>query len=263
MPESPEEYGSVRKAIEILLAFTSSSREMGTLELSEKLHLHKSTVSRLLRILKHYKLVQQDRRTKKYTFGKSALDFGMAAKMYLDSQLIVVAQSLLNELRNLLGEHVALEVISGNATTVVCHAASTLPVRVSTDIGQRLPIHAVAGGKSILAFLPPDEVDELVRNNLTRFTVNTITDPKVLKRQLGQIRRKGISYDKGEYYPDVRAIAAPVFNADERPVAAVVMPVPAYRMGRHLKSNTPAMIRDIASKISSKLLFLGNKQNGH
>ena len=43
----PEEYGSVRKAIELLLAFLKIDREIGTMELSEKLDLNKSTVSRL------------------------------------------------------------------------------------------------------------------------------------------------------------------------------------------------------------------------
>ena len=105
-----------------------------------------------MRLLTHYDLLQQDKKTKKFALGKSTFDLGMAAKRYIDSHLIVAAQSLLNELRNEKGELVALEVLSGNTTTVVCHAASTLPVRVSTDIGQGLPLHAVAGGKSILAF---------------------------------------------------------------------------------------------------------------
>ena len=256
MQNSPEKYSSVRKAIEILLSVSKSNQEIGTMELSEKLGLNKSTVSRLLRILTHYELLQQDKKTKKFTLGKSAFDLGMAAKRYIDSQLIVAAQSFLNELRNLVGELVALEVISGNTTTVVCHAASTLPVSVSTDIGQRLPVHAVAGAKSILAFLPPQEVDELIGNKLTSFTPHTITDAKAFKRQLSDIRKKGFSIDRGEYYPDVKAIGAPVFNSDGRPIAAVVMPVPAYRMERHLKSDTVTLVKDIASKISARLFFL-------
>ena len=254
--KKPEEYSSVQKAIELLLAFTTADQEIGTLELSEKLHLHKSTVSRLLHILTHYELLRQDKKTKKYSLGKSALDLGLAAKRYIDSQLIVAAQPLMNELRNRLGELIAMEVLSGNSSTVVYHAASTLPVTVSTDIGQRLPIHAVAGAKAILAFLPPDTVDDLIGHKLTPLTPNTITDPAEFKRHLEIIREQGIAFELGEYYPDVHAMGAPVFNSSGKPIAAVVMPVPAYRMESHIQSNTAALVKETAAKISEGLFFL-------
>jgi DNA-binding IclR family transcriptional regulator len=220
------------------------------------LNLHKSTVSRLLHILVHYKLLQQDHSSKKYVLGKSALDLGTAAQRYIDSRLIIAAQAGLNELRDRVGELVSLEVLSGRSSTVVCHAASTLPVMVSSNIGQRLPVYAVAGAKSILAFLPSEEVDELIgRRKLTPFTPKTITDPKRIRLELEGIREQGFSVDRGEYYPDVQAIGAPVFNADGRPVAAVVMPVPAYRMASQLRSNGPALVKKTAARISAALLF--------
>jgi IclR family acetate operon transcriptional repressor len=256
MTPKPEEYTSVQKAIEILLAFTASGQEVRTLELSQKLNLHKSTVSRLLHILVHYRLLQQDHRSKKYVLGKSALDLGTAAQRYIDSQLIIAAQSGLNELRDQVGELVSLEVISGKSSAVVCHAASTLPVMVSSNIGQRLPVYAVAGAKSILAFLPPGEVDELIgRRKLASFTPKTITDPRKLRLELKKIRQQGFSIDRGEYYTEVHAIGAPVFNADGRPIAAVVMPVPACRMASHLRSNGPALVKKTAAKISAALFF--------
>ena len=256
MKRKPEEYTSVQKAIEILLSFTTSSQEVRTQDLSQRLNLHKSTVSRLLHILVHYKLLQQDHRSKKYVLGRSALDLGTTAQRYLDSQLFIAAQSCLNELRDRVGEHVSLEVISGKSSTVVCYAASTLPVMVSSNVGQRLPVYAVAGAKSILAFLDPEEVDRLVgHKKLTPFTANTITDPKRLRLELEEIRKQGFSVDRGEYYPDVHAIGAPVFNAAGKPVAALVMPVPAYRMQSHLESKGPALVMKAADRISAALLY--------
>jgi IclR family acetate operon transcriptional repressor len=252
----PEEYSSVQKAIEILLSFPTSSQEVRTLELSQRLNLHKSTVSRLLHILVHYGLLQQDNRTKKYVLGKSALDLGIAAQRYIDSGLIATAQSCLNELRDRVGELVSLEVISGKSSTVVCHAASTLPVLVSSNIGQRLPVYAVAGAKSILAFLPRKELDELIgHKKLKPYTANTITDPGAFRLHLEEIRKQGFSIDRGEYLSDVHAIGAPVFNADGRPIAAVVMPVPAYRMESHLRSNGPVLVKKTAANISATLFF--------
>jgi IclR family acetate operon transcriptional repressor len=262
MAAKPEEYSSVQKAVEILLAFTEYNQEVGTLELSEKLGLHKSTVSRLLRLLSHYGLIQSNKKTKKYILGKSALDLGIAAKRYIDGQLIVTAQSFLNELRDRLGEQVSLEVISGNSSTVVCHAASSLPVRVSSDIGRSLPIYAVAGAKAILAFLPPEEIDELLADEFTAFTPNTITDPRKFRLQLEEARKQGYSLDRGEYYPEVHAIGAPVFNSEGRPVAAVVLPVPAFRMEALLQSNGVALVKETAAKISASLFFEDKAKDG-
>ena len=254
MPKK-DEYTSVQKAIEILLAFVDANHEVGTVELSEQLGLHKSTVSRLMHLLNHYGLIQKNKKTKKYTLGKSALDLGIAAKRYTDSQLMVTAQSFLNELRDRLGEMVSLEVISGSSSTVVCHAESTLPIRVSTDIGRHLPVYAVAGAKAILAFLPSQEVDELLEDQLKSFTPNTITDPNKFRHHLLEIKDQGYSLDRGEYYPDVHAIGAPVFNAERRPVAAVVMPVPGFRMDTVLQANGVGLVKETATKISSSLFF--------
>ena len=258
----PEEYTSVQKALEILLAFTESNEEIGTLELSKKLRLHKSTVSRLLRLLSHYGLVQSSKKTKKYTLGKSAVDLGIAANRYLDSQLIATAQSFLNALRDQLGELVSLEVISGGSSTVVCHAASSLPVAVSSNVGTRLPVYAVAGAKAILAFLPPEEVDELLAIKFTSFTPNTITDANEFRRHLAKVRKQGYSLDRGEFHPDVHAIGAPVFNIDGRPVGAVAMPVPAFRIDALLRSNGVALVKGTASNISASLFFENKAEAG-
>jgi DNA-binding IclR family transcriptional regulator len=70
MNKKPDDYISVQKALEILLAFTPNNQEMGTMELSNKLGFHKSTVSRLLRVLTFYGFLQQDSKTKKIYAGQ-------------------------------------------------------------------------------------------------------------------------------------------------------------------------------------------------
>ena len=145
---------------------------------------------------------------------------------------------------------------------MVCYAASTLPVLVSSNIGQRLPVYAVAGAKAILAFLPQKELAELIGpKTLKPFTPRTITDPKAFRLHLEKIRREGFSIDRGEYYADVHAIGAPVFNADGRPIAAVVMPVPACRMASHLRSNGPALVKKTAAEVSATLFFGWKKED--
>ena len=70
--EKPDDYLSVQKALQILLAFVPHNQEMGTMEVSTLLGIHKSTVSRLLNVLCHYNFLQQDAKTRKFMLGLSA-----------------------------------------------------------------------------------------------------------------------------------------------------------------------------------------------
>ena len=65
MIKKSDDYLSVQKAIEILMAFTPHGGEMGTIEISRKLGLNKSTVSRILGVLANHNLLQHSPGSKK------------------------------------------------------------------------------------------------------------------------------------------------------------------------------------------------------
>ena len=161
MPQKHLGYSSAQKAIEILLAFVPDNREMGTLELSRLLGLNKSTVSRLIRVLAHYNLLQQDDNTKKYSLGRSAAFIGKAVQQSLSTRLVSIAQPLTNYLRDTIGESVCLEVMSGDHVYLVAKAVGPPPLSISFK--DRIPIHAAAGAKSILAFSSPEVVERLIK----------------------------------------------------------------------------------------------------
>lgn len=248
-------YGSVQKAIGILLAFVPQNKEMGTLELSEKLGLHKSTVSRLLHVLTQYELVRQDSDTKKYTLGKSAAAIGRSANRSLSSQLISIARTYCDDLRDAIDETVGLEVMSGKSTMLAYSAEGTNIVTVTFKVGEFLPVHVAAGAKAILAFSPPETVDRLIKGNLRRFNSNTITKQGVFKRLLREIKQNGIAFDNGEYSSDLHAIASPVFNNQKKPIAALVMSAPAYRVKSLKEPSIISLLKETASKISARLLY--------
>ena len=61
-------------------------------------------------------------------------------------------------------------------------------------------------------------IDEL---QWERATPTTISNAQQLREELGRIRARGWSFDNGEDYPDVRCVAAPVFNANNDLTAAI------------------------------------------
>jgi DNA-binding IclR family transcriptional regulator len=257
MPQKHLGYSSAQKAIEILLAFVPDNREMGTLELSRLLRLNKSTVSRLIRVLEHYSLLHQDDSTKKYSLGRSAAFIGKAFQESLSTRLVAIAQPFTNSLRDTIGESVCLEVMSGDHVYLVAKAVGPPPLSISFK--DRIPIHAAAGAKSILAFFSPEAVERLINRKLARLTPNTITDPDVLRTHLKEIRRQGVAFDRGEDNIDVHAIGAPIFNHEGEPIAAICVCVPASRMDSYVKSNIVSKLKETAAKISDRFFYSEDK----
>jgi IclR family transcriptional regulator, acetate operon repressor len=85
----------------------------------------------------------------------------------------------------------------------------------------RLPLHATAMGKVLLAF-GRRRLDQVIRSSpLTRYTPKTLTHPAELDRALQQIRARGVAVADGEHHPATTAMAVPVFDVDGRVVAAI------------------------------------------
>ncbi|MBW1804178.1 MAG: IclR family transcriptional regulator [Deltaproteobacteria bacterium] len=246
---------SAEKVLTVLKAFSSNDREMGNLELSEKLGLPKSTANRLLHILESSEFVQQNPVTKRYMLGRAAADIGRAVNRYISSQLVRIAQPYLDRLRDAAGETVGLEMMSGKKTTLVYEAKGPNPVSVSFAVGDRLPLHVAAGGKAMLAFFPPERVDRIIKGKLTRYTPKTITRAITLKKQLQEIRSSGVAFDYQELDMDVHAIGAPVFSHEKNPVAGVVVAAPAFRMNVEFESKVIPLLKETAKNISARLFY--------
>jgi DNA-binding IclR family transcriptional regulator len=256
MEQSPMTHQSIVRAINFLKAFIPYNQPMGTTEFSERFNLNKSTVCRILQVLRDNELLYQDPDTKKYYLGPLAAEMGMAVSKSLQTHLITIAQPFLDELSITTGEGVALEVLSGQSSILAYQLPTRKTLRVSVNLRERLPCHVTSGAKIIMAFSEPEFVDKLFNKKLERFTPNTITDPKVLKKQLIDYRKQGVAFDHGELDEDVYTIAAPIFNYEKRPVAAAVVVAPAKRMmDEEIKSKIITSVKETARLISSKLFY--------
>lgn len=253
---SKDTHQSVNRVLKILLAFSPSNKPMGTKQLSELFGLHMSTTSRLLKVLLENDFLQFDVKTKEYSLGRSILLLGKAMTHSLKSQVIVVSKPYVDNLSEQIGETFSLEVMAGNTTTLSYSVNGWQPIQISFGVGDRLPIHVAAGAKAILAFSEPEVVDSLLAHKLEKFTENTITDVDALKKQLKEIRKAGIAFDRGERDKDIHAIGAPIFDFAGKPIAALVMAALSTRMEEYLKrKNLAELIKSTAGEISKSLFF--------
>ena len=246
---------STAKALKILTAFVPNNNEMGTLELSNKLGIHKSTVSRLLHLLAEHDFLRQNPDTKKYLLGRSASEIGNAANKSLSNNLTTLSQPILNELSELVGESVALEVLSGPSIILAYHVEGQKHIRFSFQPGEHVPINVAAGAKAILAYSTPELVNQCLKDKFVYFTSKTILSKREYRNMLNEVRKKGLAYDTGERYEDVRAIAAPIFNLEKKPVAAVVIAGPAFRLTKEFLEQTISPLKTAAEQITRKVYY--------
>lgn len=109
---------------------------------------------------------------------------------------------------------------------------------------QHFPLHAGAPGKAIVAFLPADRRNEMVkRMKFTRFNARTITSRKAFLREIDSIRLRGYATDVAEEVEGCHCVSAPVLDTKGIPVAAIWVTGPSSRFPVSMfKAIAPAVI---------------------
>lgn len=231
---------SVERALAVLRCFERAPGSLGVSEIAVATGLSVSTAHRLVRALCAGGLLTQDVRTERYQLGPLLVVLGRRAEDQLGYARALPA---LESLAEATGESVNLGIRSGAEVLVVLAVASSQPLRFDQLAGSRVPIHTSAMGKCLLAFVGPgaDPLGDLPR--LGRFTDRTITRRDELLAALQQTRERGWALNDEERNPGVRAVAAPVLDANGTAVAAVAVQGPALRL---LDDRLPAVADRIA-----------------
>jgi DNA-binding IclR family transcriptional regulator len=231
-PKSDYVIQTVQNALRLLEAFHDEV-ELGVSELSRRLGLHKNNVFRLLATLEQSGFIEQSDATDRYRLGPRCLELGRA--FLRGSRLLERARPILEQLALELGESAHIAVMHDFE---VVHLDGEQPrqlVLASSRVGRRLPAHATALGKVLLA--NADETtrgeydEEIVAAGLEAFTDATITDPDKLREHLRGIAVQGFALDLEECEAGLCCAAAPVIDGNGRCVAALSVSGPAPRMG--------------------------------
>lgn len=242
---------SVHRAVELLKALGNGSPDLGVAELSRQVHLHKSTVSRLLATLQRTGLVERSAGSEKYHLGNEIVRLASHAPQLTD--LRMAARPFLEQLATSSQETVHLAVLDGAQVINIEQVAGSHLIGDSNWLGRRTQIHCVANGKALVAFRSPAETKLLVSGKLTRYTNRTITSKSGLRNELARVRRLGYATARGEIEEGLNAVAAPVRGRGGEVVAALSVSGPAYRMPARRMAELGRLTKQIADEISARL----------
>jgi DNA-binding IclR family transcriptional regulator len=240
------------RAIDVLLLFDDEHPVLSAVEVSERLGMSRSTTYRYLQSLRSKGLLEEDTSRGGFRLGPRIFYLARVARagLGLPELALPVMQALADEV----DEAVLLTRRSGTQVVCIERVESTHPVRLSYERGHILPINGGASAKILLAFAEPGEVEALLGNApLQRYTKRTITDPRKLRTQLGEIRVAGYAVTDGELDEGVRGVAAPVFNAANRIVAGLSVAGPAFRLTDDVLPRVIAAVRASAAALTQRL----------
>ena len=124
-------------------------------------------------------------------------------------------------------------------------------LRYAVPTGTRLPMHALASGKALLAALPDDELDRyFAETERLRFTPDTVTGEKALRRQLAEVRRTGFAVTDEEFSLGIRGVGRVVTIGGE-PVGALSVAVPKARFDEAMQHRVTDMLERTAGLLET------------
>ena len=244
---------AVIKALNILDLLGQKGGDASLTLLSKKLSIGKSTTHRLLSTLEGCNFVRQDPVTRKYSLGVKILE--LASLLMDENMLLKVGLPHLIMLRDKCGETVNLAVLEEDKVLYVGKEDSFEPLRITVEVGRRVPAHCTALGKVLLANLSDEQLSKIFGNQekLKKMTENSVSDLARLKAHLEKVRTEGLARDYEECIPGIRCIGAPIRDFTGRVIAAVSIAGPTVRMSEERMNSFIPLLFESANAISREL----------
>jgi len=242
--QAPGGTQSTQRLLTLLDQF-STERPAHTVEgLSEAIGVPRSTVYRLVSLLKAYELLEQAGESK-YQLGPKAIMMGYVARSTVD--LADIWRPGLEQLAGASRETALVLRRIGDAAVCIDRVECDHPVRLSFDVGKAMPLHTGAGAKVLLAGSPAELRDRYIQ---------AAVPPEHRGRlcaELDSIAVRGWGESHAEVDPGIWAVAAPLLADPDGRCLAISVAVPEYRLEAGRREQLIGQTRDVAATLRAKL----------
>jgi DNA-binding IclR family transcriptional regulator len=247
--KSPRLINSISRGAEVLISMSDGLDRIS--DISKRVGLSKSTVHRLLKSLEKSGFTVQDSLTHRYLLGPLILNLS-SNPIVTHQYLILCAVEEMRRLRDLSRETVVLHIRAGMARICLEELQSLEDIKYTAGKGVTAPIYTGSAGKVLLAELGDDELQLLLNHlKLVRVGPNTITDRKILLKEVEKVRKQGYATSHHERLPDAASISVPI-KGYPCPVALSVLG-PESRFSQRAMSEVLKEMRTSAEGISLNL----------
>jgi DNA-binding IclR family transcriptional regulator len=221
-------------------------------EIAARLGCAKTSVYRISMTLVRYGYLVRDEDTKIIRLSRKLV--AMGSRTLAEEDLVALSVEVMKSLRDQVRETVLIGTIVETELVVLGQVLGTHHFKFSVDLGTRLPLHAAAPGKAILAWLPTKERDEIIcAMPFVKFNDQTIRTPQEYLAELKTVLQDGYAVDRGEQLSGIHCVAAPVFNRHGYPIASLWITGPTDRIRRSDFGPVGAKVLEHARAISGRL----------
>ena len=193
------------RALSVLGAFENSVGPLSVSRIAQRAHLPLSTTYRLVHELESWGGIEKTS-DGKYQVGMRIWELGQLAGRRLRDR----AHPFLQDLFDLTHENVHMAVREGTQTLYTDKIYGSKKVPVISRVGGRLPMHATAVGRVLLAAQPDWFVEAYLERELEAPTAHTVTDPEVLRDEVQRVRSVGYSVTIEQMRVGQFSVALPV-----------------------------------------------------
>ena len=236
-PAANSQVKSATRTLDTIEYVVAAGRPLVAQEIATALGIPVSSLSYLLSTLveRHY-LLREGRR---YSAGPGLARLQTSSGGFT---LADRAAPLVRTLRVQLDETTSFFVREGWEIEAIVTESSEQALRYSVPQGRRLPMHALASGKALLAALPPEEIDRyFAESERRKFTEATTIDEAPLRRQLDEARRTGFAMTDEEFSLGIVGIAR-LITIGGVPVGSMSVAVPKVRFDDDLHSRVADLL---------------------
>jgi DNA-binding IclR family transcriptional regulator len=228
----------ISRAAQLLRALEDEPLGLSLAQLSERVHLPRSTVHRIVTALSAEGFLVSASASGRVRIGPEFARLASAGA----AELWRSVESYMQWLADELGETVDCALLEGNQVRVI-HVIPTTryTLRAVAEVGQSFPLYCSAKGKALLAAYDPQTALRMLPATLDSYTPYTLTDIDDVAADLERVRQTGISHTREETTLGVCAAAIAVHEPSGMLVAlSVVVPAQRYhnlepRMDRALQ----------------------------
>jgi len=248
---------AVERALNILEAAANRRDGMTNSEISRKLAIPKSSASYILRTLEKRGYLRREAETGRYRLGLKILSLGGDAQANLD--IADVALPFMRMLGEKIRMTVHLAVLDQGEAVYIEKVEAPGFFKVNTWVGRRMFLHSTSVGKCLLAWLPKQEIETMVKpQGLKKRTPKTITSITKLLGDLEHVKQSGYAVDDEENSLGARCLGAPIFDPMGNVTAALGASGTLTQMDEDSMPRIIDALRETARRISRQLQRSGS-----
>ena len=241
---------TIHNAANILRCLSADTPELAVSGMAHALGMPKSSVSRLMGVMRDCGLLEQNPKTRRFCAGPLTMRVGSIYQS--QTQILGQVETAMMELVDESSFTGYVCILDGSDVVIVRNHEGSYPVRLVVPAGYHVPAYATAAGKAMLARLPDDEIHAIYGDGLDRIGPRTVGSVNELIRDIEMVRRRRWADGDETIHAGMGSVAVAIGSHDGRHVAGLSLSYP-------IAAVTTAARAELVAQLTARAQSIGRR----